>query len=54
MASGMIDVSSRYSVPETLARLQSILKEKGIMVLPSSTTAERRRRSASKCGRRSY
>jgi uncharacterized protein (DUF302 family) len=32
MASGMIDVSSRYSVPETLARLQSILKEKGITV----------------------
>ena len=32
MASGMIDVSSRYSVPETLARLQSILKEKGIVV----------------------
>jgi len=30
MASGMIDVSSRYSVPETLARLQSILREKGI------------------------
>ena len=32
MATGVIDVSSRYSVPETLARLQSILKEKGIMV----------------------
>jgi len=32
MASGVIDVSSRYSVPETLARLQVILKEKGIMV----------------------
>ena len=32
MAEGMIDVSSRYSVPETLARLQSILKEKGITV----------------------
>lgn len=32
MANGMIDVSSRYSVPETLARLQSILKEKGITV----------------------
>jgi len=32
MSSGMIDVSSRYSVPETLARLQSILKEKGITV----------------------
>ena len=32
MASGVIDVSSRYSVPETLARLQSILKEKGITV----------------------
>ena len=32
MASGVIDVSSRYSVPETLARLQAILKEKGIMV----------------------
>jgi uncharacterized protein (DUF302 family) len=32
MATGIIDVSSRYSVPETLARLQSILKEKGIKV----------------------
>jgi uncharacterized protein (DUF302 family) len=32
MAHGMIDVSSRYSVPETLARLQVILKEKGITV----------------------
>lgn len=32
MANGIIDVSSRYSVPETLARLQSILKEKGITV----------------------
>src|ERR1700692_2771812 len=32
MASGVIDVSSRHSVPETLARLQAILKEKGITV----------------------
>src|SRR5436190_4636501 len=32
MASGIIDVSSRYSVPETLARLHSILKEKGLTV----------------------
>ena len=32
MANGIIDVSSRYSVPETLARLQTILKEKGITV----------------------
>src|SRR5713226_4139729 len=32
MASGIIDVPSRYSVPETLARLQSILKEKGMTV----------------------
>ncbi len=32
MASGMIDVSSRYSVPETLARLQSVVKEKGMTV----------------------
>ena len=32
MASGVIDVSSRYSVPETLARLQAILKEKGVAV----------------------
>lgn len=32
MASGVIDVSSRYSVPETLARLQAILKEKNITV----------------------
>jgi uncharacterized protein (DUF302 family) len=29
---GIIDVPSRYSVPETLARLQSILKEKGVTV----------------------
>jgi uncharacterized protein (DUF302 family) len=32
MASGVIDVSSRHSVTETLARLQAILKEKGITV----------------------
>jgi uncharacterized protein (DUF302 family) len=32
MANGIIDVPSRYSVPETLARLQSILKEKGLTV----------------------
>jgi uncharacterized protein (DUF302 family) len=32
LASGVIDVSSRHSVPETLARLQAILKEKGITV----------------------
>jgi uncharacterized protein (DUF302 family) len=30
MDRGVIDVLSRYSVPETLARLQSILKEKGL------------------------
>src|ERR1700721_3726553 len=33
MANGMIDVSSRPSVPETLARLQSIVKEKGLTVV---------------------
>jgi uncharacterized protein (DUF302 family) len=32
MANGIIDVPSRYSVPETLARLGSILKEKGITI----------------------
>jgi uncharacterized protein (DUF302 family) len=32
VASGMIDVPSRYSVPETLARLQSAVKEKGMTV----------------------
>lgn len=32
MASGIVDVASRYSVPETLARLQTILKEKGMTV----------------------
>jgi uncharacterized protein (DUF302 family) len=32
MASGIIDVASRYSVPETLARLQSVVKEKGLTV----------------------
>jgi uncharacterized protein (DUF302 family) len=29
---GIIDVPSPYSVPETLARLESILKEKGLTV----------------------
>jgi uncharacterized protein (DUF302 family) len=32
MDAGIIDVRSRYSVPDTLARLQSILKDKGITV----------------------
>jgi uncharacterized protein (DUF302 family) len=32
MASGIVDVPSRYSVPETLARFQSILKEKGVKI----------------------
>jgi uncharacterized protein (DUF302 family) len=32
MSSGIIDVLSRYTVPETLARLQSILKEKALTV----------------------
>src|SRR5271157_3702274 len=32
MDSGIVDVPSRYSVPETLARLQSILKEKAVTV----------------------
>ena len=32
MANGVIDLSSPYSVPETLSRLQSILKEKGLTV----------------------
>jgi uncharacterized protein (DUF302 family) len=32
MDRGMIEVPSPYSVPETLARLESILKEKGLTV----------------------
>ena len=32
MDRGMIDVPSRYSVIETLSRLESVLKEKGLMV----------------------
>ena len=32
MVSGIIDVRSRYSVPKTLERLQTILKEKGMTV----------------------
>ncbi len=32
MERGIIDVPSPYSVPETLARLESILKEKGVTV----------------------
>ena len=30
MTNGIIDVPSRYTVPETLARLQSVLKEKAL------------------------
>jgi uncharacterized protein (DUF302 family) len=32
MPTGIIDIPSPYTVPETLARLQSILKEKGVTV----------------------
>jgi len=32
MDRGIIDIPSRYSVPETLARLQSILKQNGVTV----------------------
>jgi uncharacterized protein (DUF302 family) len=32
MASGMVDIPSRYSVPETLVRLEAILKEKGLTI----------------------
>src|ERR1700730_10675072 len=32
MERGIIDVLSRYSVPQTVGRLQSILKEKGLAV----------------------
>jgi uncharacterized protein (DUF302 family) len=32
MASGMINVPSPYSVPETVARLESVLKEKSVAV----------------------
>ncbi|MGC2558128.1 MAG: DUF302 domain-containing protein [Terriglobales bacterium] len=32
MPSGIIDIPSPYSVPETLARLQAILKEKGVTI----------------------
>lgn len=32
MATGIVDVRSPYQVPETLSRLQSIVKEKGMTV----------------------
>jgi uncharacterized protein (DUF302 family) len=32
MENGIVDIASRYSVPETLARLRSILKEKSIKI----------------------
>ncbi len=32
MNSGIIDIPSPYSVPETLARLQNLLKEKGVTI----------------------
>jgi uncharacterized protein (DUF302 family) len=32
MASGMVDIPSRYSVSESLVRLEAILKEKGLTI----------------------
>jgi uncharacterized protein (DUF302 family) len=32
MSQGIVDLSSRYSVPETISRLQSILKESGVTI----------------------
>ena len=32
MASGMVDIPSRYSVPESLVRLEAILQEKGLTI----------------------
>jgi uncharacterized protein (DUF302 family) len=32
MASGMVDIPSRYSVPESMVRLEAILKEKGLTI----------------------
>jgi uncharacterized protein (DUF302 family) len=32
MAFGMVDIPSRYSVPESLVRLEAILKEKGLTI----------------------
>jgi uncharacterized protein (DUF302 family) len=32
MTSGMVDIPSRYSVPESLVRLEAILKEKGLTI----------------------
>jgi len=32
MASGIVDLPSRHSVPETIARLQSLLKKNGVNV----------------------
>jgi len=32
MTQGIVDLPSRYSVPETIGRLQSILKESGVTV----------------------
>ncbi|MGB9235505.1 MAG: DUF302 domain-containing protein [Terriglobales bacterium] len=32
MSPGIVDLPSRYSVPETLARLQALLKENGVSV----------------------
>jgi len=32
MESGMVDIPSRYSVPESLVRLEAILQEKGLTI----------------------
>jgi uncharacterized protein (DUF302 family) len=32
MASGMVDIPSRYTVPESLVRLEAILQEKGLTI----------------------
>ena len=51
MDRGIVDVPSRYSVPETLDRLEAILKEKGLTIFGRVDHGGEAKKSASKCAR---
>jgi len=49
-SAGVVTKASRRSLPETLDRLETVIRAKGLVIFMWLTTAERRR-SASKCRR---
>jgi hypothetical protein len=50
---GIIHVSSKYSVPETIRRLDGVVKSKRLTVFATSSLAVTLPRSVFVCGRRS-